>query len=138
MTVPSLFRSWLLDCRDRQLSSAVTTYTAQYFSPAIIRAELAQVKNPSAAAELTDENMKVKVANAVNEITASYTVDEYELEIRLKLPSDWPLHTIEIKDAKRVGVNEDRWRAWILGVQQILTFRVRASQLICVADLMFV
>lgn len=83
-----------------------------------------QVKDPIAAAELADENMKVKVASAVNEITATYTVDEYELEIRLKLPSDWPLHGIEMKDSKRVGVTEDRWRAWILGVQQILTFRV--------------
>ncbi|TCD68845.1 hypothetical protein EIP91_009559 [Steccherinum ochraceum] len=122
MTVPSLFRSWLLDCRDRQLSSAVTSYTSNYFSPAIIRTELAQVKSTATAAELVDENMKVKVANAVNEVTASYAVDEYQLELKITLPSDWPLHSIEIQD-KRIGVSEDRWRAWILGVRQILTFR---------------
>ena len=122
--MPALIRGWLLDCRDRQLSTTITTYTSTHFSPALLQAELLQVKDPSASAELTDENMKVKVASAVNEITASYTVDEHDLEIRLKLPSDWPLHSIEIKDSKRVGVTEDRWRAWILGVQQILTFRV--------------
>lgn len=124
MTVPSLFRNWLLDCRDRQLSSSVTSYTSNYFSPAIIRTELAQVKSTAAATDLVDENMKVKVANAVNEVTASYAVDEYQLELKISLPPDWPLHGIEIQD-KRVGVSEDRWRAWILGVRQILTFRVR-------------
>ena len=75
--------------------------------------------------------MKVKVANAVSEITASYTIDEQELEVRLKLPSDWPLHTIEIKEGNRVGVSEDRWRSWILGMQQILTFRVRHTKFAC-------
>ena len=129
--VPGLIRSWLGDCRDRQLSSTVTTYTSNNFSPALLQAEMMQVKDPASAAEFTDENMKVKVASAVNEITASYAVDEYELEIRLKLPSDWPLHPIEIKDTKRVGVAEDRWRAWILGVSQILTYRVRFSPPIC-------
>lgn len=122
-TVPSLIRKWLLDCTDRQLSSSVVSYTSQYFSPVIIRTELAHVKSPEAA-ELADENMTIKVAQSVNEVTASYLVDEHQLEITLKMPSDWPLHTIEIKDFKKVGVLEDRWRAWVLGVQQIIWSQV--------------
>lgn len=125
LTVPSLIRTWLLDCTDRQLSSSVVSYTSQYFSPVIIRTELAHVKSPETVAELTDENMTIKVAQAVNEVTASYLVDEHQLEITLKLPVDWPLHTIEIKDTKKVGVLEDRWRAWVFGVQQIIWSQVR-------------
>lgn len=64
--------------------------------------------------------MSVKVAAAVNEVLASYLVDEHQLEIKLKIPSDWPLHRIEVKDLKRVGVDESRWRAWILAVQQTI------------------
>ena len=127
LLVPSLVRNWLVDCRDRQLSTTVAAYTSKHFSPAIIRTELARVKDPSAAAELLpgqNENVTVKVASAVNEVTASYAVDEQRLELTVKLPADWPLHTIEIRDSRLVGVSEDRWRAWVLGVQQILTFRV--------------
>ncbi|KAF7796133.1 hypothetical protein EIP86_007306 [Pleurotus ostreatoroseus] len=102
----------------------------EYFLESLLQAELSQVKDPDAASQLSDDNMKVKVANAVNEITASYTIDEQELEVRLKLPSDWPLHTIEIKEGNRVGVSEDRWRSWILGMQQILTFRVRHTKFV--------
>jgi E3 ubiquitin-protein ligase listerin len=128
LTVPSLVRTWLLDCTDRQLSSSVVSYTSQHFSPVIIRTELAHVKSPEATAELTDENMTIKVAHVVNEVTASYLVDEHQLEITLKMPTDWPLHTIEIKDTKKVGVLEDRWRAWVLGVQQIIWSQVRNAK----------
>ncbi|KAJ3861751.1 hypothetical protein EV359DRAFT_46545 [Lentinula novae-zelandiae] len=125
LTVPSLIYSWVVDCRDRQLSSTIASYTQSYFSPVLIRAELEHVKGPEAQSELvseSDENqLTVKVASgAVNEVTASYLVDEQQLEIRLRIPGDWPLHRIEIRDTKKVGVDDNRWRAWILGVQQTI------------------
>ncbi|KAG6877121.1 hypothetical protein C0993_010124 [Termitomyces sp. T159_Od127] len=100
--------------------SLIHTYTSQCFSPVIIRTELAHVKSPESTSNLVDENFTVKVANSVNEVVASYSVDEHQLEIKLKIPVDWPLHKIEIKDLKRVGVDENRWRAWILAIQQII------------------
>jgi E3 ubiquitin-protein ligase listerin len=123
LIIPSLVRSWVAECKDKQLHTTVVTYTSQHFSPVIIRTELAHVKSPEAAAELSDENLTVKVSNAVNEVTASYLIDEHQMEITLKMPSDWPLHKIEIKD-KRVAVLENRWRAWVLGVQQIIWSQV--------------
>ncbi|KAK7439775.1 hypothetical protein VKT23_017349 [Stygiomarasmius scandens] len=120
LTVPSLIHAWVLDCKDRQLSSAVATYTSTHFSPLIIKAELAHVKDPESTLELADENLSIKVASLTNEVAASYLVDEHQLEIRLKIPTDWPLHRVEIKDVKRVGVDENRWRAWILAVQQTI------------------
>lgn len=118
LTVPSLIHTWVLDCKDRQLSTTIASYSSQYFSPVIIRTELAHVKESEAAKELVDENFTIKVSSALNEVVASYLVDEHHLEIKVKFPSDWPLHKIEIKDMKRIGVDENRWRAWILAVQQ--------------------
>ncbi|KXN85569.1 E3 ubiquitin-protein ligase listerin [Leucoagaricus sp. SymC.cos] len=119
LCVPALIYSWLSNCKDRQLSTTITSYTSQYFSPVIIDVELAHVKGV-ASQELADDSMSIKVAAAVNEVSASYLVDEHQLEIRLKIPTDWPLHKIEVKDLKRVGVDKDRWRAWILAVQQTI------------------
>ncbi|PFH48098.1 hypothetical protein AMATHDRAFT_66268, partial [Amanita thiersii Skay4041] len=118
LTVPALIHNWVLDCKDRQVSTAVTTYTSTHFSPVIVHVELAHVKSEEAMAELTNENFTIKVITSANEVVASYAVDEHQLEIRLKIPADWPLHKIEVKDVKRVGVDEHRWRAWILAVQQ--------------------
>ncbi|KAF4581811.1 hypothetical protein EYR40_002829 [Pleurotus pulmonarius] len=118
LTIPSLVYSWVLDCKDRQLSSTIAAYTSSYFSPVIIRAELAHVRESTP--ELSDDAFKVKVSSNVSEVTASYTVDDQELEIKLKIPADWPLHRIEVRDSKTVGVDDRRWRAWILGIQQTL------------------
>lgn len=121
LTVPALIRSWISDCSDRQLLSRVVDYTASYFSPGIIRAELAQVRQADPSSELhTTENLVIKVSPSAGEVTASYTVDDQVLELSLRLPNDWPLHRLDIRDTKMVGVSEDRWRAWVLGVQQIV------------------
>lgn len=118
LTVPSLIHSWVLDCKERQLSSTVIGYTSTHFSPVIIQAELAQAKSAEGTSELVDENFKIKVTSSSNEVAAAYAVDDHQLEIRLKIPADWPLHKIEVKEVKRVGVDEHRWRAWMLAVQQ--------------------
>ena len=132
LTIPSLIHSWVLDCKDRQLTNAVTTYTSTHFSPVIIRAELEHVRTQSVSTEsntpsIVDESMSVKVAQAINEVVATYSVDEHQLEIKFKIPFDWPLHRVEVKDVKMVGVEEKRWRAWVLGVQQTLYAHVSLS-----------
>ena len=131
LTIPSLMHSWVLECKDRQLTNALTTYTSTYFSTVLIKAELEQVR---ASGELVDEKMNVKVMTTSGstgvggsaatqvggEVVASYSVDDHQLEIKIRIPSDWPLHRVEVKDVKRVGVDENRWRAWVLGVQQTI------------------
>lgn len=125
LAVRSLVQTWVLDCKDRQLSTAITTYTSQYFSPVIIQAEFAHLKAPDILADLTDESMTVKIAQVVNEVIATYLVDEQQLEIKLKIPTDWPLHRIEVKESKHAGVDDNRWRAWVFNVQQIIWSQVR-------------
>ncbi|KAG1729725.1 hypothetical protein EDB19DRAFT_1641737 [Suillus lakei] len=120
LTVPALIRTWISDCSDRQLLSRVVDYTASYFSPGIIKAELAQVRADPSSELNTTENLIIKVSPSAGEVTASYTVDDQVLELSLRLPNDWPLHRLDIRDTKMVGVSEDRWRAWVLGVQQIV------------------
>lgn len=121
LTVPASIRAWISDCSDRQLLSRVVDYTASYFSPGIIKAELSQVRRADSSSELhTTENLVIKVSPSAGEVTASYTVDDQVLELSLRLPNDWPLHRLDIRDTKMVGVSEDKWRAWVLGVQQIV------------------
>src|SRR5260221_823743 len=98
LTIPSLIYSWVLDCKDRQLTTSVTTYTSTYFSPVLIKAELEHVRTSAASGELVDEKMSVKVVStsgsagvtgvgAGGEVMASYLVDDHQLEIRIRIPS---------------------------------------------------
>ncbi|PBK68595.1 hypothetical protein ARMSODRAFT_958257 [Armillaria solidipes] len=121
LNIPSLIHSWILDCKDRQLHSTVVHYTSTHFSPVIIRTEMVHVKSSETATELEDDTFKIKVAPNINEVVASYLVDEHQLEMKIRIPTDWPLHKIEVKDIKRIGVDEKHWRAWMLGVQQTIS-----------------
>ncbi len=103
---------------------AVANMTARHFSPVLISAELKHVKDPEAEAELSGENWSIKVSNATHEVSAAFTVDEESMEIAIKLPADYPLHSVEVKDVKRLGVEEKRWRGWLLAVQQVVTSQV--------------
>jgi hypothetical protein len=69
--------------------------------------------------------LTVKILPAVNEVTASYIVDEQAMEIAVRLPAEYPLKPVEVKDVRRVGVDERKWKAWLLAVQQVVTNRVR-------------
>jgi len=53
-------------------------------------------------------------------VMSSRTVDENEIKMSLKIPSDWPLHVIEVRGVKKIGVKEDRWVSWISGVRQVV------------------
>ncbi|EJD05481.1 uncharacterized protein FOMMEDRAFT_103536 [Fomitiporia mediterranea MF3/22] len=121
LNVPSLIASWWTGCKDRQLVIAVSNLTTKYYSPVLIAAELQHVKDPAGVAELSGENWNVKVAAGVGEVAASYTVDEQVMEIAICLPRDYPLHGIEVREVQKLGVEENRWRGWLLAVQQIVT-----------------
>jgi hypothetical protein len=119
-SIPGLIRTWYSECQDRQLSSSLSSYTKSHFSPVLIKQELVQFRSAatSASESLSDDNFSLKVAPSVNEISASYTVDEQEgFEVSIRLPSEFPLRAAEVKDVRGVAGMENRRRAWVFGVQ---------------------
>lgn len=118
-TVPTLVRLWILECKDRKLSVAVTMYTSKYFSSVLIDAELERV----ISTRLGDK-MDVKVVSVHREVNTTYTIDEDQIKMSLKIPPDWPLHVIEVRGVKKVGVKEARWKSWISGVRQVVLTQV--------------
>lgn len=118
-TIPSLIRTYHSELKDRQLSSSIGTYTSTYFSPPIVTSLLSSIRSPSTLESLQSEEFKVKVQGSVREIIATYVVDDQTMEIALSVPADYPLKAVEVKDIRRVGVQETKWRMWLLNVNQI-------------------
>lgn len=132
LTVPSLIRTWWEDLKDRQLSAAIATFTSSYFSPVLIASEFIHIKPSSRAGAtapgdeaLNDETFNVRVALAINEVTAAFTVDDQQMEIAIKLPTGYPLKAVDVRPIRRVGVAEKVWRRWLFAVQQVVTSHVR-------------
>lgn len=101
---------------------SVTSFTSKYFSSLLINEELSNVKEACTAKSdpLADENMTIKISNTVAEIKAVYVVDEQPMELTVRIPPEYPLQQVEVKDLKKVGVSDATWRAWILAIQQTI------------------
>ncbi|GMK59535.1 hypothetical protein CspeluHIS016_0801410 [Cutaneotrichosporon spelunceum] len=131
VTIPSAMRAYYEGLKDRQLSLSLLSFTARNFSPVIIAHEFSALRAPRALAELTDEGLSVRIAQGgggtagagAAEAIASYTVDDQPMEIGIRLPAEFPLKAVDVRDLRRVGVPENKWRGWLMGVQQTITSR---------------
>jgi E3 ubiquitin-protein ligase listerin len=74
------------------------------------------------------DNFSIRVLPALKEIHAVYAIDDQNMEVVLKLPDDFPLHGVNVQGVHRVGVSEEKWRAWLLGLQQVINSQVSAIQ----------
>lgn len=120
---PGLIRDWHKGIKDRQTATTIGTIISRHFSPALIESELSVLKSPGALGELEDDTMSIKVPTGAPEISAKYIIDEQPLEIAIRLPSDFPLKAVEVKEVSRFGVTEPKWRGWLLNIQQMIMSR---------------
>ncbi|OAL43985.1 RING zinc finger protein-like protein [Pyrenochaeta sp. DS3sAY3a] len=113
--VPSLTKSWFMGCKSRPTVVTLEPWTEKFISPPVISAALQSVSSWSdeQAASDSDSPFSVKVAPRAKEITASYTVDEQTMSMRIALPPAFPLSNAHIEGLNRVAVNEQKWQSWL-------------------------
>ncbi|KAF1939847.1 hypothetical protein EJ02DRAFT_380896 [Clathrospora elynae] len=113
--VPSLTKSWFISCKSRATVVTLEPWTEKHISPPVISAALSSVTTWSDAATIAEPEspFTVKVAPRAREITASYTVDEQTMSMRVSLPPAFPLANAHIEGVNRVAVNETKWQSWL-------------------------
>jgi hypothetical protein len=126
--VPQLVRNWYEACKDRQLAMSFIAIVTRHLSPVLIEHEFAVIRQPGVLRTLENDSLSVRVLSASAEITAKYIIDEQPMEIAIKLPQEYPLRNVEVKEVNRVGVTEGKWRGWMLNVQQLVMSRVSVVQ----------
>ncbi|CAI6335532.1 unnamed protein product [Periconia digitata] len=113
--VPSLTKSWYIDCKSRPIVVTLEPWTEKFISPPVTSAALKSVQDWADAqiASDPDSPFSVKVSPRAQEITASYTIDEQTTSIRISLPPSFPLTNARIEGLNRVAVNEAKWQSWL-------------------------
>ncbi|GAA5860656.1 hypothetical protein JCM8547_005490 [Rhodosporidiobolus lusitaniae] len=130
--VPSIIRVYWTSLQNLALSRTIQSFTSKHFSPLLIADELDVLRDPSSAVgkQLRDnEDFVVKVAANGSEVKVTFTVDEENMELGVKVPNEFPLAAVEVRDVRKVGVTDKQWRAWLLAMQQVIT-----SQSAAIAD----
>jgi hypothetical protein len=120
---PSLVCDAFFAIKDKQQSTLLKTLTMRYLTPLLSQREFGHLREPGILSRLQDENMQIKVLANISEVIATYTIDEYPLELAITMPNDYPLHPVEVRDLKKIGITEGTWRAWILGMRQLIAGR---------------
>lgn len=115
----SITRQWYADIKKRSVALTVQETTKKHFSPQLIKDEMERVEELLNKASL-DDNMSVRFNKQTHEVRATYLVDEQKMEISIAIPDDYPLTSITVEGAVRVGVRENKWRAWLLASQAIV------------------
>ncbi|KAI5954864.1 hypothetical protein KGF57_003889 [Candida theae] len=114
---------WFKEIRDKQLQMKVERITSKYLSPPLINEVLEQVESEKKKLLAKEDNLSIKVNRVSNEIKTSYLVDEQKLEMVVKIPPHYPLENVVIDGPSRVGVKENRWKAWLLASQKLISLQ---------------
>ncbi|KAK3352212.1 hypothetical protein B0T25DRAFT_500101 [Lasiosphaeria hispida] len=123
--MPGLFRAWYLDSQDKQTKNAIKPWLIKYFSPLIVSDAMDEVidwaEKQEAPADGENE-LVVKVSKSAREVTAGYEVDEEVASIMIQVPPSFPLDTVKVNTVKRVAVNEQKWKGWLLATEGVIKF----------------
>jgi len=117
-SLPALVRMWSTEIKDKALAARVDKYTMNYITPQILRREFELISNHKNTTKET--NFTVKANKMTNEVTAIYEKDDVKLTIVLTIPSNYPLRSVSVELANRVGIQENLWRKWLLSMTTLL------------------
>ena len=129
--LPTLVRSWWQDSAPRQSKTILESWTERYFTPSIVAAEistlssdhiptLTQEDNPTTSSD--DHRLEIRTSIPAREITAAIPIDETTMRIAIRLPGSYPLARATVDSVQRVGVDEKKWRGWLLHCQGVINF----------------
>lgn len=91
-------------------------------SPLIIARELTTVSDWAPSQADVDQPITVKVSASTRQITASIPIDDQTMTIAINLPPSYPLQRATVDSVHRVGVEEKKWRSWLITTQGVINF----------------
>ncbi|KAI9668363.1 MAG: hypothetical protein M1831_001117 [Alyxoria varia] len=121
--IPSLTKSWWIDDSTRQTKPLVESWTEKYISPIIISEALDTVSEWSRTHDANSEDsIIIKTNQRSKEITCQKEIDGQLLSMVVRLPANFPLGQAVVEGVNRVGVDERKWRSWLINTQGVITF----------------
>lgn len=116
----SLAQRWYASIRDIQFKKSIGKFVTNYISPKLIN-DIGDTLTKKE--ELEDDKFKIKVSAGSREIRCICDIDDEIMQIAITLPLNYPLSQIAVKGISRIGVDEKKWKSWILSFQYVINFQ---------------
>lgn len=113
-------QQWFHSIKNKQDQKNIENFVSKYISPPLINDILSTLSNKTS---LEDNDFKININRKINEIKCRYDIDEQKMEISILLPSNYPLSQIIVSGVSRVGVDEKKWKSWIMSAQYVINFQ---------------
>jgi hypothetical protein len=97
------------------LKQRLSSFVENTVAPRTLQRQLLKIKNATSSGEMTVSGSCVS-----REIIATYQQDECQLSVMIRMPTTFPLRTVEVDLGKTMGIPESRWRRWALQIMLML------------------
>lgn len=113
-------QQWFQSIKNRQVQSNIEKFISKYISPPLINDILSSLSNKTT---IEENDFKININRKINEIKCRYDIDEQTMEISILLPPNYPLAQIAVNGVSRIGVDEKKWKSWIMSAQYVINFQ---------------
>ncbi|RKF64735.1 putative c3hc4 type zinc finger containing protein [Erysiphe neolycopersici] len=122
---PSAVKSWWLDCK-KQMKNSICLWTEKFMSPLLVEEELNAVISWAESQDSLDDdqNLVVKVAKNVREVSVGYEIDDMMMRFLIRVPENYPLDLVKVQSINRVGVSEQKWNSFLMTTNGVINFSV--------------
>lgn len=96
-------------------------YIKQVVSPAILDHEIKKIE--VAQIGLGTSELSFALFKSTKEILATYKKGEIEMQLKIRIPVNYPLQLVEVEVSKQLKISEKQLRKWILSIRKILQFQ---------------
>ncbi|POS86077.1 hypothetical protein EPUL_002085 [Erysiphe pulchra] len=112
---PSAVKSWWLDSK-KQIKNSICLWTEKFISPLLVEEELNAVLSWAESQDSLDDdqNLEIKVAKNVREVSVGYEIDDMMMRFLIRVPENYPLDLVKVQSVNRVGVSEQKWNSFLM------------------------
>lgn len=121
MTLPALMRHIWLEVLDKREKDRLCSFITSFVRIPLMNREMKIIN--TFALEKKESEMQIRgfITSATAEVIASVIHEEIRIEMKIILPSDYPLHQPEVECLTKGNVSDKLWRRWQLQIIRLLT-----------------
>ena len=123
-TLPAMARNfWISDTCSRSAKLKLSRFVEERARGSLISREMALISSANRSGRWDSKELQVRGNLVSGEVTATYMRDETSVEMKITLPSMYPLRNVEVSCTSRIGMADGRWRRWVLQIIQLLSMQ---------------
>ena len=124
VVLPAGTRTWFNNDLSRIQKARFSKFVECIVRPASLERELLLIRDAQAAGRWDTDKLEVRgFKGNGGEVAATFLYEDAKVEMRIKIPSQYPLRNVEVECSTKLGVPEAKWRRWSFQIVQLLSMQ---------------